>query len=279
MGTPVLLSLTAVQVQNIATVLNAQALPTDGPGLYGVNCASCHKPLATTAKAGASAAEVQAAINGNVGGMGGLNTLTAAQVQLIINALPLQQAATDGATLYGDNCASCHNPLATSAKAGASAVEVQAAINGNTGGMGRGTLSVLTAAQVQAIVAVLPATQAAADGATLYANNCASCHNPLATSTKAGATANEIQRAINGNDGGVMGRGTLSALTPAQVAAIAGVLPATQAETNGTILYAQQLSRPVTASCPIGILLVRVLLQVTYRTPSTTIPEAWEGGR
>jgi uncharacterized protein YjdB len=59
------------------------------------------------------------------------------------------------------------------------------------------------------------------DGAALYAGNCANCHNPLASSTKKGRSATQIQNAINNNTGGM---GSLSGLTSAQVAAIAAAL-------------------------------------------------------
>lgn len=73
-------------------------------------------------------------------------------------SLPSAQAsaitsATDGVTLYANNCAGCHGPLATSSKKGRTAAQIQAAINGNVGGMG--FLSTLTATQVQAIATVL----------------------------------------------------------------------------------------------------------------------------
>ena len=50
-----------------------------------------------------------------------------------------------------------------------------------------------------------------------YASNCSTCHGPLASSTKKGRTAAQIQAAININTGGM---GSLSTLTPAQVDAI-----------------------------------------------------------
>lgn len=61
-------------------------------------------------------------------------------------------AAFDGALLYDTNCAGCHGPLAASGKNGASAERIQAAIDGNIGGMG--SLS-LDAGQIQAIADVL----------------------------------------------------------------------------------------------------------------------------
>jgi mono/diheme cytochrome c family protein len=57
-------------------------------------------------------------------------------------------AALDGANLYAGNCAGCHGQLATSGKKGATVARIQAAIAGNTGGMGSISLS---ADQLQAI--------------------------------------------------------------------------------------------------------------------------------
>ena len=81
---------------------------------------------------------------------------------------PPPPTVTDGPTLYANNCAACHKPLATSTKGGATLTRTQSAIAGNIGGMGY--LSSLTTTQLQAIVAALatvPPTTAAA---------CDSCH-------------------------------------------------------------------------------------------------------
>ena len=61
----------------------------------------------------------------------------------------------DGAALYSANCASCHGTLATSSKLGTTAAAIQAAIDGNVGGMGSTSLMALTAAEVDAIAAAL----------------------------------------------------------------------------------------------------------------------------
>lgn len=66
---------------------SATTSATDGVALYGTNCAGCHNPLASSTKKNRTAAQIQAAINGNVGGMGFLSTLTAAQVQAIADVL------------------------------------------------------------------------------------------------------------------------------------------------------------------------------------------------
>ncbi|KAB0670402.1 hypothetical protein F6V30_09630 [Oryzomonas sagensis] len=68
---------------------------------------------------------------------------------------------------------------------------------------------------------VAATTTTALDGLALYATNCSGCHNPLAISEKKGRTAAQIQTAITGNRGGM---GALTALTSAQLQAIADVL-------------------------------------------------------
>jgi len=157
--------------------------------------------------------------------MGSIN-LTSAQIQAIADVLAQQTPpppTTDGVTLYGQYCASCHGTLANSKVNGKSANDIQKAIDNNKGGMGSINL---TSAQIQAIADVLgqqtpPPPPTTTDGATLYADNCASCHGTLANSTKIGRTASQIQSAINSNTGGM---GSLSNLTSAQIQAIADVL-------------------------------------------------------
>ncbi|NTV14342.1 MAG: CxxxxCH/CxxCH domain-containing protein [Desulfobulbaceae bacterium] len=227
-------TLSASQIQAIANTLPGApppnpGTPPDGVALYNSECAGCHGPLATTAKPGRTPAQIQAAITNNTGNMGYLSTLTAAEIQAIAGSLPAapppSTTPASGATLYANNCAGCHSALAASTKAGRTAAQIQAAITGNTGGMGY--LSTLSAADIQAIASALPAapppSTTPASGATLYANNCAGCHNALATSTKAGRTAAQIQTAITNNTGGM---GYLSTLSAADIQAIAGALPA-----------------------------------------------------
>jgi len=59
------------------------------------------------------------------------------------------------------------------------------------------------------------------DGTSLYATNCETCHNPLASSTKTNRTMDQIKNAITANIGGM---GSLTVLTDAQLQAIADVL-------------------------------------------------------
>ena len=245
-------SLTPDEVQAIADVLPAPPAqnPNEAPNgnaLYASECAGCHQPLDATGKPGRSAAQIQAAIDSNVGDMGFLSSLTPEEVQAIADVLPAPPAqnpneAPNGITLYGNNCAGCHQPLNTSNKPGRSRSQIQAAINANVGGMGY--LSSLTSAEVQAIADVLPAAPPVnpnqpPNGTVLYGNNCAGCHQPLNTSNKPGRSRSQIQAAINANVGGM---GYLSSLTSAEVQAIADVLPAAppvnpNQPPNGTVLY------------------------------------------
>jgi mono/diheme cytochrome c family protein len=112
----------------------------------------------------------------------------------------------DGAALYASTCASCHGPLATSAKLGRTAAQITAA------GMTKG----LTAAQVQAVAAALATVvppPPATTGAALYTQYCSGCHG----NGMKGQSASTIQSRINSNTGGM---GSLKSLTPAQIAAI-----------------------------------------------------------
>ncbi|WP_020677121.1 c-type cytochrome [Geopsychrobacter electrodiphilus] len=226
-------SLTSAQIQAIASVLTAAPVvgpgtPPDGAALYASECAGCHGPLATTSKTGRTAAAIQTAINNNTGNMSFL-TLTPAEIQTIADVLPPTPVVDpgtppNGTTLYSSNCASCHGALATTTKPGRTATAIQSAIN-TVGAMS--SLSSLTTAEVQAIADALPPAPVVdpgtpPDGTALYGTKCASCHNALASTTKAGRTATTIQTAINS----VSAMGSLSSLTPAEVQAIADVLPA-----------------------------------------------------
>jgi hypothetical protein len=71
----------------IATPLTPTTPSVEGTALYDANCARCHGPLATSTKRGKSAAQIQAAITNNTGGMGSLSTLTLTQISAIATAL------------------------------------------------------------------------------------------------------------------------------------------------------------------------------------------------
>jgi mono/diheme cytochrome c family protein len=108
------------------------------------------------------------------------------------------------------------------------------------------------------------------DGAALYAQNCASCHGPLATSTKLGRTAAQITAAN-------MTRG----LSPAQIDAIAAALAPTTPTPPAACTYAYSnwgacqsngtQTRTVTSSTPAGCTGTPALSQAcTYVPPVTT---------
>jgi fibronectin type 3 domain-containing protein len=69
--------------------VSATTSAIDGVALYNANCSnvSCHGPLATSSVRGRSAAQIQAAINANLGGMSFLSFLTPEQIQAIANVL------------------------------------------------------------------------------------------------------------------------------------------------------------------------------------------------
>lgn len=212
------------------TTRTAQANTIDGAALYGAYCADCHNAFASTSKPSRGAAQIKAAITGDIGGMGILDTLTSDEVLAIANALATAtlppSTSTDGPTLYADNCAGCHGVLASTNKKGRTAADVQNAITNNLGNMGY--LATLTSAQIQAIANALPAAPppipgAPPDGIALYNSECAGCHGPLPTTGKPGRTAAQIQAAITNNVGNM---GYLATLTAAEVQAIAGALPA-----------------------------------------------------
>jgi mono/diheme cytochrome c family protein len=231
-------SLTIAQLQAIApflasvtSITSGTTATPDGTALYTSNCAGCHGPLATSSKLGATTARIQSAVAGNIGGMGSLtNTLTLNQIQAIATALtPASSvtppttgtgtggtAASNGTALYTTDCAGCHSALATSAKLGATTARIQSAISANTGGMG--SLSSLSAADIQAISTALAGTgtttgttPAASDGATLFSTYCASCHSSMGSTSLSTIQSNiKSQSRMN----------SLSSLTSAQLQSI-----------------------------------------------------------
>ncbi len=81
--------LSTSQVTAIASVLTTAAppSPTDGPGLYAANCASCHRSLAKSDVRGESAKDISEAISKNKGGMKSLSSLTSGMIKAIADAL------------------------------------------------------------------------------------------------------------------------------------------------------------------------------------------------
>jgi mono/diheme cytochrome c family protein len=105
-------TLTSVQQQAIVTVLTPTTPAptptptpvTNGATLYASNCSGCHGALASSTKAGATAARIQTAINGNIGGMGSLTVLTSTQVSAIATSL----AGVTAPPTPAPACGSCH---------------------------------------------------------------------------------------------------------------------------------------------------------------------------
>ena len=62
-------------------------LALDGPALYDLACAACHRDLANSKVQGESASEIQEKINKNKGGMGPLSVFTTQEIQAIADAL------------------------------------------------------------------------------------------------------------------------------------------------------------------------------------------------
>ncbi|MCZ7404877.1 MAG: hypothetical protein O8C67_08100, partial [Candidatus Methanoperedens sp.] len=253
-------SLRMVQLQAISTalVVTTTSSPTtalDRAALYASYCQGCHNPLASSTKKGRTADQIKNSITA-VSSMNSLSTLNSAQIQAIAIALgaslsPSSTPTLDGAALYAGNCAGCHRPLASTTKPGRTVTQIQNAISVVSS---MNSLSSLTSAQIQAIVAVLgasitptptptPTPTTTLDGPTLYANYCAGCHSPLASTTKQGRTATQITSAISA----VSSMNYLSSLSSAQVQAIATVLTTTPTPTptptstttlTGAALYA-----------------------------------------
>jgi len=120
-----------------------------------------------------------------------------------------------GSVLYEKHCFNCHS----NDKRGQGPMNVS--FNSNQASAVRSP----GGAPVSTAIAAIPDPDytpgsVALDGASLYASQCAGCHNPLATSTKSNRTAAQIRTAING----VGQMNSLGALTDAQLQAIAAIL-------------------------------------------------------
>ncbi len=196
------------QASSEVTAVTSPAVPLDGQALYTQYCNGCHG----TAKQGKTALAIQGAIDANIGGMGSLSGLTAAQVAAIATTTapvvtpPPTTTPLDGQALYTQYCNGCHG----TAKQGKTALAIQGAIDANVGGMG--SLSALTAAEVAAIatttapVVTPPPTPACgschaippATGKHAYHSSratCASCHGTgySTTTVNAATHANGVK--------------------------------------------------------------------------------------
>ena len=230
---PAMSSLSGLSLANIQAIATALSSPIststtalNGTTLYSSYCAGCHRPLATSAKLGRTVEQIQTSIT-TVSSMSFLSSLSSGQLQDIANALAATSTPTptiilDGPDLYAGNCAGCHNQLASTTKPGRTAAQI---LNSITTVSVMNSLS-LTSQQLQAIADALPfiptptptpTPNPTLNGATLYSTYCASCHNTLASTSKPGRTALQIQNSITS----VSSMNSLSTLSSTQVQAIA----------------------------------------------------------
>ena len=144
-------------------------------------------------------------------------------------------SATAGKAYFATNCARCHGADGTSFKVDGASAFVGAHFRSNPyedhqkvkyGQLGATMTGfpTVTLQQLKDLYAAMAnevdfptVVQVAPTGAELYASKCAGCHGALATSTKKGRTATQIQSAITNNTGGM---NTLSALTIGEIASI-----------------------------------------------------------
>ncbi|MDH5394227.1 MAG: c-type cytochrome, partial [Gammaproteobacteria bacterium] len=232
-------NLSAAQIQAIADYLGTLTTPppttVDGATLYADSCAACHGAGSSSTKIGATVTRINTGIS-SVASMNSLSNLSAAQIQAIADYLGTlttpPPTTVDGATLYANNCAACHGATTSSTKIGATALRINAGITSVTS---MNYLSSLSAVEVQAIadylgtLAVPPPTT---DGASLYANNCASCHGAAAATTKGGANVARIDAGINS----VASMNYLSAvLSATDIQAIANYLAQFAPSGGGTV--------------------------------------------
>ncbi len=229
--------LTATQVQAIATALVSSTSPTTGEGLYNSYCSACHGPGGRGGQyenvTGSTTSQISSAISG-VQQMRSIS-LTSSQIKSIsdyLRGITTTPPPTDGASLYGTYCQSCHGALATSAKLNRTATQITNAISS----VGQMSTINLSSTQIQAIAAALVSTTTpppTTDGASLYGTYCQSCHGALASSSKLNRSATQITNAIST----VNQMNTIN-LTSTQIQSIAAALASVApAPTTGVELY------------------------------------------
>ena len=213
MITPSLQALTTAELQAISTAIGTGTpppTPTDGKGLYDLNCASCHGVAGSGGSGGniqrASASSIQSAINSTQEMAFLRGSLSSAQVNLIAGYLsgattPPPPTGTDGLALYTSNCSSCHG-AAPGTKAGRTAAQISAAIT-SVSAMNTASLRALTTTQVSAIATAIATgtpPPVPTTGQGMYDMSCLSCHGVRGGGGSGGnirgASASKIQDAI-----------------------------------------------------------------------------------
>ena len=275
---------------------------TSGEALYGTYCAGCHGSLASSTKKGRTVTQIQNAINANAGGMVSLSSLTPAQVAAIATALATTAPVLSSVSVTPPTASIIPTgtqqltaspldqngaPFAGATITWSSGNTPVATVNASTGlvtGVAVGTATITATATSGAITrtatSVITVTSVATppDGAALYGTNCASCHNPLATSNKKGRTAAQIQVAINNNAGGM---GRLSNLTYTQVQAIAAALTSDTTRPTVTAFTIPATSSSLTVTITALTATDNVAVTGYMVTESATAPNAsatgWSG--
>jgi len=219
-----------------------------GQTLYEGNCQTCHGP-APGPKANRTAAQIQAAIDANTGGMNALSGLTPTQVQKIADFLAGGTTAqapvavpggpytgvtntqvmfdgsgstdADGTIVsyswdFGDGSGTATGATPAYTYVAVGTYTVSLTVTDNSGMTGTTTTTANIAVNIPPPVVY--------DGVALYGTNCSSCHGALPNSSKTGRTAAQIQTAIDSNTGGM---GALASLLPAEVQAISDALSGT----------------------------------------------------
>ena len=121
-------------MSNMPTTSQVPAPATiDGAALYAADCASCHGILASSAKRGATVTQIQTAIASNMGGMGSLSSLSAAEIQAIATALGTSTSTSTTPTPSTTTATAPAAPTGVTANAGANQVTISwGAVTGAT---------------------------------------------------------------------------------------------------------------------------------------------------
>ncbi|MEO5361756.1 MAG: c-type cytochrome, partial [Nitrospirota bacterium] len=143
-------------------------------------------------------------------------------------------AASEGATLYAQYCASCHGATPSGAQVNASAEKITNAIATNSDMKNNASLKTLTSTQIQAIASFL--STSSATGSSLFLSNCISCHNtiPATDPRLVGATAAKITNAI-ATVSQMKGNTALQGLTSTQIQSISDYIVGTAQSSNWII--------------------------------------------
>ena len=168
------------------TVLSNTALSSAGSALYTANCVSCHGVAPDARVKSASALKIDEAFT-KYAAMASLASLSPTSIRALgafvgavktdpggstptptptstptpsSTPMPTDPGGVSGASLYAKNCLACHGALDSSAKRGASAALIMAAINGKVAEMAG--LKNLTSEEVEAISQALGAPTAVA---------------------------------------------------------------------------------------------------------------------